>query len=88
MGAAHAIPTPADEPLVRAVATVAGHYHDAAADRQWLGGGDPVAWRRARGQAALAVRRLSAEHRGGAGCRARDGQTRSPELWTRISSYR
>jgi uncharacterized protein len=53
MGGGHALAAAADEPRVRAVATVAGHYRDPAADAQWLGGETAVAERLARGQAAL-----------------------------------
>jgi hypothetical protein len=53
MGGGHALSAAADEPLVRAVATVAGHYRDPAADAQWLGSESTVAERLARGRAAL-----------------------------------
>ena len=54
MGASHVLPVAATDPLVKAVATVAGHYRDPAADAQWLGGSGAVAERLARGRAALA----------------------------------
>jgi len=53
MGGGHALAAAADEPRVRAVATVAGHYRDPSADAQWLGGESAVAERFERGQAAL-----------------------------------
>jgi uncharacterized protein len=53
MGGGHALAAAADEPRVRAVATVAGHYRDRAADLEWLGGETAVAERLARGQGAL-----------------------------------
>jgi fermentation-respiration switch protein FrsA (DUF1100 family) len=52
MGGSHALRVAADEPLVRVVATVTGHYRDRAADALWLGGDEAVADRRARGLAA------------------------------------
>jgi hypothetical protein len=51
-GAGHALRVAADEPLVKAAAVVTGHYRDAAADTEWLGGADAVASRLARGRAA------------------------------------
>jgi uncharacterized protein len=53
MGGSHALRVAADEPLVRAVATVTGHYRDRAADAAWLGSEAQVAQRLARGRAAL-----------------------------------
>jgi uncharacterized protein len=53
-GASHALRVAADEPLVRALATVTGHYRDPAADVQWLGSEAAIAQRLARGRAALA----------------------------------
>jgi len=53
MGGGHALSAATDEPLVRVVATVAGHYRDPAADEQWLGSQAAVAERLARGRAAL-----------------------------------
>lgn len=44
----------ADDPRIRAVATLAGHYRDHAGDVAWLGGEDALATRRARGEAARA----------------------------------
>jgi fermentation-respiration switch protein FrsA (DUF1100 family) len=53
MGASHVLPVAADDPLVRAVATVTGHYRDRAADVDWLGSEAAVAERLARGRVAL-----------------------------------
>ncbi|WP_051425813.1 alpha/beta hydrolase [Jiangella gansuensis] len=55
MGASHALPVAAEDPLVRAVATVAGHYRDHASDVTWLGSDQAVAERLARGQEAQAT---------------------------------
>jgi dienelactone hydrolase len=52
MGASHTLRLAADEPLVRAVATVTGHYRDAAADVAWLGSESRVAERLSRGREA------------------------------------
>lgn len=54
MGAGHVLPVAADDPLVRAVATVAGHYRDRASDVTWLGSDAAVAERLARGREAAA----------------------------------
>lgn len=54
MGGSHVLPVAADDPRVRAVATVAGHYRDRATDVQWLGSEAAVAARLARGQEAQA----------------------------------
>lgn len=53
MGSGHALSAATDEPLVRAVAMVAGRYRDPAADAQWLGSQTAVAQRLARGRAPL-----------------------------------
>jgi uncharacterized protein len=53
MGSSHALRVAVDEPLVRAVATVTGHYRDPAADAAWLGSETVLTERLARGQAAL-----------------------------------
>jgi uncharacterized protein len=54
MGGSHALRVAADEPLVQAVATITGHYRDAAADAAWLGGDAVVAERLTRGERARA----------------------------------
>jgi uncharacterized protein len=53
MGASHVLPVAASDPLVRAAATVTGHYRDPSADAQWLGSNAAVAERLGRGLAAL-----------------------------------
>lgn len=53
MGGSLVLPAAADDPRIRAVATVAAHLRDRAADASWLGGGDRVAARLARGRQAL-----------------------------------
>lgn len=60
-GASYTLRVAADEPLVRAVANVTGHYRDAATDAAWLGGEAVVAERLARGRAALEKYRASGE---------------------------
>jgi uncharacterized protein len=56
-GSSYALPVAADDPRVRAIATVAAHLRDRAADANWLVGATgneaAVAERLARGQAAL-----------------------------------
>lgn len=54
MGAGHVLPVAADDGRVRAVATVAGHYRDRAADAAWLGSEAAVDERLARGREARA----------------------------------
>jgi fermentation-respiration switch protein FrsA (DUF1100 family) len=54
MGGSHVFPAAADDPRIRAVATVAAHLRDPAADAGWLEGEDRVAARLARGREALA----------------------------------
>jgi hypothetical protein len=61
MGASHVLPVAADDPRVRAVATVTGHYRDHAADVEWLGSDAAVAERLARGQTALEKFELTGE---------------------------
>jgi dienelactone hydrolase len=51
-GGSYALRAAAEEPLVRAVATVTGHYRDPDVDAQWLGSEAVIAERRARGRAA------------------------------------
>ncbi|MFG1710941.1 alpha/beta hydrolase [Nonomuraea sp. M3C6] len=52
MGSSSAICAAVDNPLVKVVATVAGHYRDHATDVAWLGGEEAVAERLARGREA------------------------------------
>lgn len=52
-GSSYVLPVAADDPRVRAVATIAAHLRDRAADAAWLGGEAVVAARLARGRAAL-----------------------------------
>jgi uncharacterized protein len=52
-GSSYALRFAADDPRVRAVATVAAHLRDHAADVAWLGSEDVIAERLARGRAAL-----------------------------------
>jgi dienelactone hydrolase len=54
MGGSQVLPAAADDPRIRAVATVAAHLRDRAADASWLGGEDRVAARLARGRSARA----------------------------------
>jgi fermentation-respiration switch protein FrsA (DUF1100 family) len=49
-----AVHAAADDPLIRAVATVTPHFRNAEADALWLGGEQAVAARLAHGQQALA----------------------------------
>lgn len=49
MGGNSAVHAAADDPLIRAVATVTPHFRNAEADAQWLGGEQAVAARLARG---------------------------------------
>lgn len=53
MGSSHVFSVAADDPLVKAVATVTGHYRDPSADVQWLGDSTAVGKRRERGLVAL-----------------------------------
>jgi uncharacterized protein len=52
-GSSYALRFAADDPRVRAVATVAAHLRDHASDVAWLGSEDVIAERLARGRAAL-----------------------------------
>jgi ketosteroid isomerase-like protein/fermentation-respiration switch protein FrsA (DUF1100 family) len=61
MGAGHVLPVAADDPLVRAVATVAGHYRDHASDVTWLGSETAVADRLARGREVVAKHEATGE---------------------------
>jgi ketosteroid isomerase-like protein/dienelactone hydrolase len=51
-GGSYALRAAVDDPLIRVVATVAGHFRDHAADVEWLGSEDAVAERLTRGQKA------------------------------------
>jgi fermentation-respiration switch protein FrsA (DUF1100 family) len=53
MGSTHVLPVAADDPRVRAVATVTGHYRDHTADVIWLGSEEAVTERLERGKQAL-----------------------------------
>jgi uncharacterized protein len=52
-GGSYVLAAAADDPRVRAVATVASHLRDDAADVGWLGGEEVIAERLARGRTAL-----------------------------------
>jgi uncharacterized protein len=60
-GASHALRAAADDPRVGALATAAAHLRDPAADVAWLGSGQVVAERLARGHAALAKYQATGE---------------------------
>lgn len=53
-GSSEMLRAAADEPRIRALATVAGHYRDRDGDVAWLGSADALEARRARGEAARA----------------------------------